>query len=404
MIYDLIVIGSGASGIMASITASKDAKKVLLLEKLPTIASKLKATGGGKCNITNTLDNDDFMHRFGRNGRFIQDALKVFDHTNLIDFLAEIGVETHAPDGFRVFPTSHSSQTIIFALEKKMQELGIKLKCSQKVVKLICEDNNITKVQTADATYNCKNVVLATGGLGFSSLGAEGDGYELSCEVGHNVTELYPAMLPLHTKESWVANCRADTIAKAKIKVDMKKHKKLQATGDLIFTKKGIRGPVVLDFARELTPLISKYDEVPIVINLTGGMNEDAILQHLKKQTTNIKDAIKTILPESLAKEICSLADIKTDITFCKIDGIKKDKLISLLAWTPLTLIGSDGFKMAMITKGGIKLKEIDPKTMKSKKVDNLYFCGEVIDIDGPCGGYNLQWSFSSGYLAGLLR
>jgi len=404
MIYDLIVIGSGASGIISAITAKQNNNAVLLLEKLPTIASKLKATGGGKCNITNTLSNDELMHRFGRDGRFMQDALKEFDSQKLIEFLNSIGVDTHAPDGFRIFPISHNSSTIIKALQTKMQEVGVEIKCSQKVTQLLQDGVKITGLKTQDATYRCKNIVLATGGLGFSSLGAEGDGYKLSCEVGHTTTKLYPAMLPLHTKESWVENCRADTIAKVKIKIDIKKHKKLQAMGDLIFTKKGIRGPVVLDFAREITPLLEKYSEVPILINLTNGMNEEDILKHLKKQTSNILDALSSIVPKSLAMELCKLTDINTEKTFNKIDGENKNHLIKLLAWTPLTIVGNDGFKMAMITRGGIKLKEINPKTMQSKIIDGLYFCGEVMDIDGPCGGYNLQWSFSSGYLAGLLK
>ena len=404
MIYDLIVIGSGASGIISAITAGQNNKKVLLLEKLPNIASKLKATGGGKCNITNTLSNEELMKHFGRDGRFMQDALKEFDNKKLIDFLDSIDVKTHAPDGFRVFPISHNSNTIIEALQHKMQELNIELICSQKVTKLLHDEKRITGVKTQDVIYKCKNIILATGGLGFSSLGAEGDGYKLSNELGHKITELYPAMLPLHTKENWVENCRADTIAKVKIKIDIKKHKKLQAIGDLIFTKKGIRGPVVLDFAREITPLLEKYKEVPILLNLTHGMNEEEILQYLQKQTSNILDALSNLIPKSLAVELCKLSNIQTDITFFKIDGINKAKLISLLAWTPLTIVGNDGFKMAMITRGGINLKEIDPKTMQSKIIDGLYFCGEVMNIDGPCGGYNLQWSFSSGYLAGLLK
>jgi len=404
MIYDLIVIGSGASGIISAITAKQNNHTVLLLEKLPTIASKLKATGGGKCNLTNTLSNNELMHHFGRDGRFMQDALMEFDNQKLVQFLDSIGVQTHAPDGFRVFPISHNSATIITALQTKMQDLGVEIICSQKVIELLQDDKKITGLKTQDTTYRCKNIILATGGLGFASLGAEGDGYKLSYELGHTTTELYPAMLPLHTKESWVSNCRADTVAKVKMKIDIKKHKKLQAIGDLIFTKKGIRGPVVLDFAREITPLLEKYGEVPILLNLTNGMNEEDILKHLKKQTSNIIKALSYIVPNSIAIELCRLADIKTDITFFKINGKNKAMLINLLAWTPLTIVGSDGFKMAMITRGGIKLKEINPKTMQSKIIDGLYFCGEVMNIDGPCGGYNLQWSFSSGYLAGLLK
>jgi len=323
------------------------------------------------------------MAKFGRDGRFMQDALKAFNHKDLISFLNSIGVNTHAPDGFRIFPTSHSSTTIILAFEIELKRLNVEIICSQKVQKLIYENNKIQAVKTTSDTYNSSKVILATGGLGYPVLGAEGDGYKISQDLGHATTKLYPAMMPLKTKETWVTNCRADTIAKVNIKVAMKKHKKLQAKGDLIFTKTGIRGPVVLDFAREITPLIEKYNEVPILMNLTKGMNEEEIFRYLKE-----KD-IYTLLPKALADEILNLANGD------------KAKLIKLLAWTPLTITGHDGFKMAMITRGGIKLNEINPKTMQSKIISGLYFCGEIINIDGPCGGYNLQWSFSSGYLAG---
>ena len=406
--YDLIVIGSGAAGIIAAIVAARDSKSVLLLEKLSNIASKLKATGGGRCNLTNTLSNDDFMAKFGRNGRFMQDALYEFDHNSLIEFLKDIGVETHAPDGFRVFPTSHSSATIIAGLKDEMDRVGIKVLCKQRVERLLLIGENINGVKTQDHTFHSDSVIVATGGLGYPVLGAEGDGYNLATELGHKVTELNPAMMPLHTKEKWVANCRADTIAKVELKVDLKKHKKLKAKGDLIFTKSGIRGPVVLDFAREITPLIKKYGEVPLLLNLTKGKNEEQIITHLQNEQTkesgqNILELVSTLLPRPLATEICQLAGITLDDKLNKIPGANKAKLISLLAWTPLTITGHDGFKMAMITRGGVSLKEVNPKTMQSKLINGLYFCGEIMNLDGPCGGYNLQWSFASGYLAGKL-
>jgi predicted Rossmann fold flavoprotein len=381
--YDTIIIGAGASGLVSAIISARRNKKTLLLEKLSSIGAKLRATGGGRCNVTNTLSDEEFMAKFGRDGRFMQDALKVFNHKDLINFLNSIGVKTHAPDGFRIFPTSHSSMTIILAFKKELKRLNVEIICSQKVQKLVYENSKIKAVKTNSDTYYSSKVILATGGLGYPTLGAEGDGYKLSQDLGHCTTKLHPAMMPLKTKETWITNCRADTIAKVKMKVDMKKYKKLQAKGDLIFTKTGIRGPVVLDFAREITPLIEKYNEVPILMNLTKGMNEEEIFQYLKE-----KD-IYTLLPEPLANEILNLANGD------------KTKLLKLLAWTPLTITGHDGFKMAMITRGGIKLNEINPKTMQSKIVYGLYFCGEIVNIDGPCGGYNLQWSFSSGYLAG---
>ena len=405
---DVIVIGSGAAGIIAAIVAAREGKKVLLLEKLSKIASKLKATGGGRCNLTNTLSNEEFMARFGREGRFMQDALKAFDNKALVRFMDEIGVETHAPDGFRIFPTSHSAATIIEGLQKEMLRLGVSVVCNQRVIRLLATGKHIDGVKTQTDTFLAPKVIIATGGLGYPVLGAEGDGYNLASEVGHKVTDLSPAMMPLKTKESWVKNCRADTIAKVELRVNLKKHKKLRATGDLIFTNSGIRGPVVLDFAREVTPLLKKYGEVPLLLNLTKGKNEEQIREHFKKESakesiTTILQLLKTLLPEALSLELCRLAQIEPDSKYKNLEGKKRDKLISLLAWTPLTVTGHDGFKMAMITRGGISLKEIHPKTMQSKIIEGLYFCGEVMDLDGPCGGYNLQWSFASGFLAGKL-
>ena len=400
--YDLIVIGSGAAGMMASITASKDGKKVLLLEKLSKIGNKLKATGGGKCNLTNTLNKDTFMEHFGRNGRFMTDALEVFDQKDLRNFFQDIGVSSHAPDGLRVFPITHNSNTIISALEKEMKKLNIEIAYNQRAKKIKLRDTQITGVITQDNDYNSANVIIATGGLGYPTLGAEGDGYHLAKEAGHKITALYPAMMPLITKEKWVAECRADTIANAVIRIDLKKAKKLKAVGDLIFTKNGIRGPVVLDFAREITPLLEKHGEVPLLINLTQGMNEDQIYQHIKRNSKNsVIETITTLLPKSVSLQLCQLCNINPNESFKKLNGKNREKLIRILAWTPLTVAGHDGFDKAMITRGGVSLKEIEPNTMQSRLIKGLYFCGEVMDLDGPCGGYNLQWSFSSGYLAG---
>lgn len=405
----VIVIGAGASGMMASITASKNHHRVILLEKLPKIGAKLKATGGGRCNLSNTLSNEEFMKSFGRDGRFMSDALKVMDYKKLQEFFQNIGVKTHSPDGFRIFPIGHNSTTIIKALEKEMDRLGVEVYCSQKVKELKFNNSKIEGILTQTDYFEADIVILATGGLGYPTLGTTGDGYTLAKSVGHTVTELYPAMTPLKTKERWVANCTADTIAKVKIYIDIKKYKKFHATGDLIFTKNGIRGPVVLNFAREITPLLSKNSEVPILINMTKGMNQEQIRAFFKKEVKKnsnltILELVKLLLPQSVAIEMCKLVDISPTLTFGKLSGVSRDKLIKILAWTPLTVDGHNGFDMAMITRGGISLKEIAPKTMQSKKIKGLYFCGEIMNLDGPCGGYNLQWSFASGYLAGLAK
>jgi predicted Rossmann fold flavoprotein len=406
--FDLIVVGAGAAGMISAITAARRGKKVLLLEKLSKIASKLKATGGGRCNLTNTLSNEDFMARFGREGKFMTPVLNAFDHRALIAFFAEIGVESHAPDGYRVFPVSHSSVSIITALEEEMTRLGVTLITSSRAESVEHDGIHVTGVTTAENTFRATNVIIATGGLGYPQLGAEGDGFAIASAVGHKITDLYPAMMPLKTKEPWVAMCRADTIAKAELRVDLPKAKNLRAIGDLIFTTNGIRGPVVLDFAREVNPLLEKYGEVPLLINMTKGLNEEQIREHIKNEIyknpeQSVLTHLMTLLPESVARELCALAQADPDMGFNKLEGMQRDRLIKLLAWTPLTVIGHDGFKMAMITRGGVSLKEIRPETMESKILGGLYFCGEVMNLDGPCGGYNLQWSFASGYVAGHL-
>ena len=407
--YDLIVIGAGAAGMMAAITAARAGRSVLLLEKLSRIGAKLKATGGGRCNLTNTLDNESFMARFGRDGKFMMPALEAFDHRALVAFFRKIGVESHAPDGYRVFPVTHSSMTIIHAMEAEMARLGVTVRCGERVTALAHDGVQITGVESSSDLYRAANVIVATGGKGYPMLGAEGDGYTLAEATGHRVTPLYPAMMPLRLKEKWVANCRADTIAKVELRVDMKKYKKLHATGDLIFTKEGIRGPVVLDFSREITPLLAKYGEVPLLANFTKGMNEEQIRRHFRREVEKRPDIdtlalVATLLPESLSRELIALASCDPALTLARQQGAARNRLIRLLVATPLTVNGHDGFKMAMITRGGVHLKEIDPYTMRSRHLKGLYFVGEVVNLDGPCGGYNLQWSFASGYLAGKLR
>ena len=409
MRYDVIVVGSGAAGLIAAITSAKDDKKVLLIEQLPRLASKLKATGGGRCNLSNTLPNEQFISSFGRDGRFITSAINNFNHQNLIEFFKSIGVETHKPDGFRIFPTTHKSDTIIDALFNELTKLNVQIELNAKLTEIIVEGNKIIGLKTQNTTYNSNNIILATGGLGYPKLGATGEAFDMVKDLGHKITNLYPAMMPLFVKENWVGNCTADTISKVTIKVNLpkvKKLKKLQAIGDIIFTKKGIRGPVVLDFSREITPYLDDITEVPILINLTKNMNENDIIIHIKKEiknnpNKNIIDILTTILPLSVTTSLCQSINIDTNSLYKNIDGIKKDKLHKILAWTPLNVIGHDGFDNAMITRGGITLKEIDPNTMQSKIINGLYFVGEIVDIDGPCGGYNLQWAFSSGYLAG---
>jgi len=404
----VIIIGAGACGVMASIIASRGGNRVTLLEKLPTVGAKIKASGGGRCNLTNTLPKDIFMEHFGRDGRFISDALDSFSSSDLREFFISIGVETDTPDGFRVFPVGHNSTTVVNGLKREMDRVGVEIYCGQRVTSIEL-DGEIKRVVTAQTTFEAQNIIIATGGLGYPTLGSEGDGYRLAEEIGHKISPLFPAMMPLKIEESWVGDCRADTIPKAELRVDIKKYRKLSATGDLIFTKNGIRGPVVLDFSREITPILKKLNRVPLVMNLVKGLNREQIRDRfksalMKNRDISTLDVMRSLLPESISLALSKELEIEPLEPFSKLSGVSRDRLIDIVAETPLTVVGHDGFKKAMVTRGGVSLKDINPKTMESRRVSGVYFCGEVIDLDGPCGGYNLQWAFSSGFVAGRLK
>jgi len=323
--------------------------------------------------------------------------------------LNEIGVETNSPDGFRIFPKTHQSTTIIDALKKELQRLEINISLNSHVTKIISENQKVIGVEVDNRTiYYGENIILATGGLGYPSLGATGDGFKLSAELGHKITPLYPAMLPLFTKERWQSSCRADTIPNVEIKINLPKYKRYKINGDLIFTSTGLRGPIILDFSREITPLLDKYKEIPISINMLVGKSENNIFQYLKKAHKNnpnltIITHLNKFLPISLLNQLAILLNIDLNISFNKLNGEMRDRFIKIIFQVPFNIIGHNGFKSAMITRGGISLKEINPKTMESKIIENLYFCGEIIDLDGMCGGYNLQLAFSTGYLAGQI-
>lgn len=406
MRYDLIVVGAGPAGCIAAITAARLGHSVLLIEKLAQIGAKLKATGGGRCNLTNTLPQEAFIERFGKEARFMRDALSAFDHERLIAFFEGIGVACHAPDGYRVFPVDHKATTVVAALERELERLHVTLLRRKRVTALLHDGACVHGVFCGEERFEADAVVIATGGLGYAQLGAEGDGYALAQSAGHSISTLYPAMMPLHVKESWVERCRADTISGVTIRIDLPKAKKITAKGDLIFTKNGIRGPVVLDVAREITPLLERYGEVPLLLNLTHGRNEEQIRAHIKAQNPHQStlELLRTLLPPSLCEVMLELSNADETASFGKQAGIVRERLIGLLAWTPLHVSGHEGFAQAMITRGGVSLREIDPATLQSKKLRGLYFCGEVMDLDGPCGGDNLQWSFAGGALAGHLK
>lgn len=392
---------------MAAIAAAREGAAVTVFDQLDRIAAKVRASGGGRCNLANTLSTPEFIRRFGRNGKFMLPALQKYDQQWLRGFFAEIGVETQACDGFRVFPVGHDAEIVVNAFNSELKKFRVSVLTRHRVEKLLTEENKICGLQVGGKDFAAEKVIVATGGKGYPVLGGSDLGYQLAAEVGHKIEPVFPAMLPLKCRETWVSNCRADTIGKAIISINLPTCKKLQAQGDLIFTRDGIRGPVVLDFAREITPLLEKFSEVPILLNLVGGLNEEQVRQRIMARVSafsqeSVLMTLSSFLPQPLALELCRIAGADFNQRFKQLSGPIRENLIKTLVATPLTINGHEGFAQAMVTRGGVCLKEVNPQNLESRLVKGLFFCGEILDLDGPCGGFNLQWAFSSGFLAGL--
>jgi predicted Rossmann fold flavoprotein len=391
---------------MAAIAAARKGRRVLLCEQRERPGIKLAATGGGHCNLTNTAPAAELMLRFGREGRFMEPALTRMDASGLRAFLAELGVATHAPDGFHVFPVTHRATTVRDALVREAERLHVDLRLGCRASALWRENHALRGICSTQGRLRAPRIIIATGGMGYQNLGATGDGYRLAGEAGHRVVAPLPAMVPLITRETWPARCTADTIGNARLRVNLPRKPGFRRAGDLIFTRTGITGPAVWDLSREIALLLTHYATVPLILNLTGGRTEEDWQQCF--QTWRRRGSEETVahllaeeLPSSLAEVFAGMLGEAGAGSFRRLPGERRSHLARLLARTPLEVTATAGFDQAMITRGGVALREVDPRTLQSRRVPNLRFCGELLDLDGPCGGYNLQWAFSSGYLAG---
>jgi len=392
---------------VAAITAARLGRRALLCERSSSLGRKLLASGGERCNLSNTLEADEFMQRFGRDGRFVGPALAELGGPKLREFFHDIGVPTVVHDGFRVWPETRKSSTVLKGLAGELERLQVDTALNCEVHSTTFEGEEFV-VRANQVTLRARELVIATGGLALPKSGATGGGYQFAESFGHRVATPRPAGVPLLTAEDWPGRLTAHTIGKARLQVAIKKHARLTAFGDLIFTKTGIRGPVVLDLSREIPPLLEKYDEVPIWMNLCRGKNQDDWQRIFKAWRTGpdrpLVECLAEQLPPEVAAVLCELAAVEPSARIHALKGGARDNLIQVLVRTPLTVTGTTGFEGAFVTRGGVRLKEVRPETLESKLQPGLYLCGEVLDLDGPCGGFNLQWAFASGHLAGSGR
>ena len=405
---NVIVVGGGAAGMMAAIFAARNGQHVTLLEKNEKLGKKIFITGKGRCNITNASEIEDLFSAVISNPKFLYSGFYSFTNDQVIHFFEELGVATKIERGNRVFPVSDHSSDVIAALAREMQHLKVKvqLHCEVKEL-LINNEREIKGVRLANGKkMTADAVVVATGGISYPSTGSTGDGYRFARNCGHKVTELFPSLVPMEVKEWYAKELQGLSLKNIEIHITDGKKKLYDEFGEMLFTHYGVTGPVILSASSIVGKTLEKK-ELVLHIDLKPALTEEQLDKRLLREfeanhNKQFKNAIDSLLPAKLRPVIIELSGIEEEKKVHEITKEERLNLLRLIKDFHMTLTGLRGYNEAIITKGGISVKEIDPGTMESKLIKNLYFAGEVLDLDAVTGGYNLQIAWSTGYLAGI--
>ena len=405
----VVVIGGGAAGLMAAVIAGREGAKVTLLEKMNYVGKKMGITGKGRCNITNACDMSEFIKNTPGNGKFLYGAYERFTNEDLLQLLHDAGLETKVERGGRVFPASDSALDVRNTFMKLMKQYGVDVHLEEPVKKILVDDGTVTGVVTDKETYHADAVVIATGGKSYPATGSTGDGYILASQVGHTITDIRPSLVPIVTEESWVKDLMGLSLRNVELSVIAKN--KVQATmfGEMMFTHFGITGPIVLSLSHTVGKLMRKKNigNIGLDINLKPALSPETLDKRLQKDfdlysKKQLINGMKDLLPSRLIPLIIELAGINPQKPINQISKEERQQIGYMLQHMPLTVKGLRPVEEAIVTAGGISLKEFNPKTMESKLVKGLYGAGEVLDIDAFTGGYNLQAAFSTGYVAAM--
>ncbi|MFC1942234.1 NAD(P)/FAD-dependent oxidoreductase [Chloroflexota bacterium] len=427
----VIVIGAGASGMVAAGRAAELGADVLLMEKTECPGKKILISGKTRCNLTNTRELDDFIAMYGSNGRFLYSAFKQYFQDDLLAFLRLYGVETKTERGGRIFPVSDDAQDIVKALERYLSDYGVRLQTSAPVTGILVDKGRVTGVQTGRNTHSSAAVIIATGGASFPSTGSTGDGYHMAAAVGHTITKLRPALVPLVVSETALAKsmqgvtlhnvrlssyqCTADEINPSLVPTGdsgrgiMGKHPRVpiieSRMGDMMMTHFGIGGPITLQMSLAVVDALAQ-GPVSVSIDLKPALSDKKLRERLQREfeshsKRSYRNILKELLPQKLIEPFVEMTGIPPDKLCHQIVSEERERLLCLLKSFRFNIKSPLPMASAMVTAGGVSLKEIDPRTASSRLVAGLYFCGEVMDIDADTGGYNLQAAFSTGYVAG---
>ena len=405
----VVVIGGGAAGLMAAVIAGREGAKVTLLEKMNYVGKKMGITGKGRCNITNACDMSDFIKNTPGNGKFLYGAYERFTNEDLLQLLHDAGLETKVERGGRVFPASDSALDVRNTFMKLMKHYGVDVHLEEPVKKLLVDDGVVTGVVTDKETYHADAVVIATGGKSYPATGSTGDGYMLAAQVGHKITDIRPSLVPIVTEESWVKDLMGLSLRNVELSVVAKNKVQAKMFGEMMFTHFGITGPIVLSLSHTVGKLMRKKNigTIGLDINLKPALSPETLDKRLQKDFNlyskkQLINGMKDLLPSRLIPLIIELAGIDPQKPINQISKEERQQIGYMLQHMPLTVKGLRPVEEAIVTAGGISLKEFNPKTMESKLVKGLYGAGEVLDIDAFTGGYNLQAAFSTGYVAAM--
>ena len=405
----VVVIGGGAAGLMAAVIAGREGAKVTLLEKMNYVGKKMGITGKGRCNITNACDMSDFIKNTPGNGKFLYGAYERFTNEDLLQLLHDAGLETKVERGGRVFPASDSALDVRNTFMKLMKHYGVDVHLEEPVKKLLVDDGVVTGVVTDKETYHADAVVIATGGKSYPATGSTGDGYILAAQVGHKIADIRPSLVPIVTEESWVKDLMGLSLRNIELSVVAKNKVQAKMFGEMMFTHFGITGPIVLSLSHTVGKLMRKKNigTIGLDINLKPALSPETLDKRLQKDfelysKKQLINGMKDLLPSRLIPLIIELAGIDPQKPINQISKEERQQIGYMLQHMPLTVKGLRPVEEAIVTAGGISLKEFNPKTMESKLVKGLYGVGEVLDIDAFTGGYNLQAAFSTGYVAAM--
>lgn len=405
----VIVVGGGAAGLLAGIAAAQNGASVTVLEKMRRAGKKMLITGKGRCNITNSYDLPELIKNMTGNGRFLNSAFRRFSNTDIIELLEMHGLETKVERGGRVFPVSDKAVDVVDTLVKILTDLGGKLITDVAVSEILKTDGKVDGVLTKDGQkYLADAVILATGGASYPGTGSDGYGCKMAAKIGHTIVPLKPSLVPLASDSEYISDLQGLSLRNVQGTILADGKKVATEFGEMLFTHFGVSGPIVLSLSRCVSEVLEKgCEDIEFVIDLKPALSKEKLDLRLQRDFTTYSrkqmvNAMKDLLPQRLITPVLDQAYVDEEKFANQLSKQERGRIVDALKGFTMSITGTRPIAEAIVTSGGISVKEIDPKTMASKIVDGLYLAGEVIDIDGYTGGYNLQAAFSTGYVAGI--